>query len=148
MCQWFAFYVCLSLNYHSNSLIETYLICFNTSYLLFLLMLKLTFIWPVTASSNQLLTNFDMTLGVFDSASTSWYNKMVQARSLQLCIILQQSICAHIIISLVQIPISGITWPEGRNIVKLLISIVRSSLERLYQVTHQAAVQESGCFIP
>ena len=61
---------------------------------------------------------------------------------------MQQSICAHIIISLVQIPISGITWPEGRNIFKLLISIVQSLLEGLYQVTHQAAVQESGCFIP
>lgn len=49
---------------------------------------------------------------------------------------------------LVQIPVSGITWPEGRNIFKLLISIVKSPLERLYQVTHQAAVRESDCFIP
>lgn len=67
--------------------------------------------------------------------------------SLQFYVILQQTICT-LIISLVQIPVSGITGPEGGNLFKPLINIVKSPLERLEQVTHQAAVQECTCFIP
>lgn len=67
--------------------------------------------------------------------------------SLQFYVILQQTIYT-LIISLVQIPVSGITEPEGGNLSKPQINIVKSPLERLEQVTHQAAVQECTCFIP
>lgn len=67
--------------------------------------------------------------------------------SLQFYVIQQQTIYT-LIISLVQIPVSGITGPEGGNLFKPLINIVKSPLERLEQVTHQAAMQECTCFIP